>query len=154
MEEIGAAVCDGGLSGPAVMQELGLFDDIEQVALNTFVSEVEAACPHQAQTTSTTATTIESASSSRETNVYPPDIECNGRGGVSNFDYQAGAEGADTIEEAVQSFLGNGDTLVEGWDQSGGIVAIKDQSGRVSTYVKANQSENGWLVGWVMECVN
>ena len=113
VEEIGAAVCDGGLSGPAVMQELGLFDDIEQVALNTFVSEVEATCP-QGQPTSTTATTIESASSSPGPDVYPPDFECTGRSGREIFDYRTGAEGAQTIEEAVQPFLEDGDTLSKG----------------------------------------
>jgi len=47
VEEIGAAVCDGGLSGVEVKQELGLFGEleIEQAQLDVFVDEVRVTCP-------------------------------------------------------------------------------------------------------------
>jgi len=47
VEEIAAAVCDGGLSGAEVMQEIGLDGDIEigQAQLDAFVGEVRSTCP-------------------------------------------------------------------------------------------------------------
>ena len=110
--------------------------------------------PTSTTTTTTTGSNTDVASIAPESDVYPPDFECNGRSGTEIFDYQAGAEGAETIEEAVQPFLEDGDTLVDGWSESGGIVAVEDRSGKVGTYVNVNQWENGWLVGSVLRCVN
>lgn len=45
VEEIGAAVCDGGYTGTQVMAEFGIDIDLAQAELDEFVREVRSECP-------------------------------------------------------------------------------------------------------------
>ena len=107
---------------------------------------LDVVAPEAPATTTTT-------SPATEPGVYPPDLECDGlQIGTVSPTFSASSETFDTIEEAVQSFLGDGGTPVEGWSEAGGVVAIRDSFGKVTTHVIVEPRGNGWLPGTITGC--